>query len=90
MRVYGIFHGGHSYSTHWTVEDIEQFNSLHHAKETFWSRTDWDPYYPCTDESAEMWIFLADPVEGDILHSDLYPDRIINLGPRGGVVVRLV
>jgi len=85
MQVYAIFHGGRSYSTYWTARDVEQFDSLREARSVFEARADFDPYYPCTDEGAEMWLFFYNPVEEGSLISDPYPDRILSLGPRGGV-----
>ena len=91
MKVYGIFHGGHSYSTYWTNRDVEQFDSIQQAKDTFWRRTDFDPYYPCTDETASMWLFFTDPRNQELAETDLidpgYPDRILELGKRGGILV---
>ena len=89
MRVWGIFHGGHNYSAMITAKNVESFSSLKAAKDAFWSRTDFDPYYPCTDETASMQIFFADPLTGDEADDDFvdcgYPDREITLGPRGGI-----
>ncbi len=97
MMVHAIFHGGNSYSTNWTVEDVETFNSLNDAKEIFRYRTDnQDKRYPVTDESAEMMIFYLDPREPDdkrirvgnvVLICDLMPDKILKRGPHGGVSV---
>ena len=91
MKVYGIFHGGHNYSTNWQNRDVETFKSLRQAKSVFEGRADFDPYYPCTDESAEMWLFFSDPSNADLSDEDLidpgYPDRILQLGKRGGVLV---
>lgn len=79
MNCYGIFYGGSNYSTMISEEDVEQFRSIQSAKDTFWRRTDFDPYYPCV-EDAEMHLFFSYPNL-----DDLYPDRIIRLGKRGGV-----
>lgn len=97
MTVFGIFHGGSCYSTNWTVDDVEFFQSLTEAKEIFRYRTDHqDRRYPVTDETAEMWIFLADPVKENstqlmvgnvVLICDLTPDKILRRGPHGGVSV---
>jgi len=90
MQVYGIYHGGHSYSTRVTNQDIEEFNSLKHARDIFESRNNFDPYYPCTDETASMWLFFTDPsnheLPDDALIDSGYPDRVLEVGPRGGVV----
>lgn len=97
MMVHAIFHGGSCYSTNWTVEDVETFNSLTDAKEIFRYRTDHqDRRYPVTDETAEMWIFYQDPVKENstqlrvgnvVLICDLVPDKILRRGPHGGVSV---
>jgi hypothetical protein len=51
-----------------------------------------DSYYPCVsdetpeDGGPEGHLFFQDPTE----HADLYPDRIVRYGPRGGLVVERV
>lgn len=95
MRVYGIFHGGCCYNTNWTADDVEQFWSMTEAKETFRFRTDnQDQRFPCTDETAEMWVFTTDPsldsrvkVGETVLICNLSPDALITRGPKGGVMV---
>jgi hypothetical protein len=95
MKCYGVFYGGSSYSyTHITNKSVEEFASLQEAQKTFWSRTNFDPHYPCTDETAEIQITFEDPrVYGkhsmldDTLIEFGYPDRIIRFGPRGGIIV---
>lgn len=74
--IYGIFHGGGSYSTKWTARDIEEFDDLGDAIEVFDCRIDHDPHYPCCDETAEMWVFNLHPL-AELLAGDLYPDKII-------------
>lgn len=78
MIVTMLWHGGSSYAVP-TDEDAERFASLKEAKEEFWRRADYDPYYPCV-ENPEAWIFIGRTV-GE------YPDRIMRLGKRGAVVV---
>lgn len=96
MMVHAVFHGGSSYSTNWTVDDVETFNSLTDAIYTFRYRTDnQDRRYPVTDESAEMWIFYLDPRETSpqvrvgnvVLICNLMPDKILKRGPKGGVAI---
>ena len=91
MKVYGIFFGGANYSTYVTNSDVEEFPSLQRAKETFETRVEFDRHYPCCDESASMWIFYDDPRNSDVDINSIidtgYPDRIIELGARGGVIV---
>jgi len=90
MKCYGLFHGVGNYSTYITNRDIEEFNSIADAKHAFWVRADFDSYYPCVDMTMEMQISFEDPrTDGsDIDFIEFgYPDRIISLGPRGGVKV---
>lgn len=85
-----LWHGGASYAEP-EVDDAEEFDSLQELCDAFERRT-WssETYYPCvSDDQPEEggpvgWVFLSDPRE----HAgDLYPDRLINFGPRGGVRV---
>ena len=80
---YMHFHGGHSKAVFNVHEDKpEFFDTLEDAKSAFASRTvDCDRRYPCTDETAEAWLFAADPRKTGCE----YPDRVITLGPRNGV-----
>ena len=80
MKVYALWYGGSSYNAPYVKDDIEEFSSIQAAKDTFWSREDFDPYYPCV-EGSTMQLFFYDPR----LVEDPYPDREITLGPRGGV-----
>jgi hypothetical protein len=79
MKTYMLWHGGCNYSAP-TVDDLEIFDSLSDAMRAFRARADFDPYYPCI-ENPEAWLFFAQP------ENDLYPDRVLTLGPRGGVRV---
>ena len=91
MKVYGIFHGGCNYSQNITNRSVEEFSSIKQARDIFESRADFDPYYPCVDESAEMQLFFSDPrndedeTDDESLIDPGYPDRVLSLGPRGGV-----
>jgi len=89
MKCWGIFWGGSSYSSYITNRDVEEFSSIGSAKGVFWGRIDFDPYYPCVNEDeAEMQIFFNDPrtdEKPEALIDPGYPDRIIRMGPRGGV-----
>ena len=61
--------------------EVEYFDSLQSAKNAFWRRTDFDPQYPCQDNSAEMLLW-----KGMLLDvEDLYPDYRLYIGPKGGV-----
>lgn len=83
MQCIGLFYGGSNYAApngH-DEQDIERFDSLKDAKDAFWRRVDFDPYYPCVDEdTAEMAVYF-----GTEYHEN-GPDRVIRLG-RGGVKV---
>lgn len=78
MIVTMLWHGGINYAAP-TQDDGEVFSSLTIAKAVFEERADFDPFYPCV-ESPEAWIFIGDTV-GE------YPDMVLRLGPRGGVIV---
>ena len=81
MKVWGMWHGGSSYAVGSVDEDTEEFSSLQAAKDALYDREKrFDPYYPCVEDS-EMQVFFSDP-RGN---SDPYPDRILTIGPRGGV-----
>jgi len=84
MKVWGEWYGGSSYSVPETGRDTEEFESLKEAKSVFESRySNWGGNTPVVDEQSEMWIFFVDPRTVD----SPYPDRIIEFGPRGGVIV---
>jgi hypothetical protein len=85
MITYALWHGGSSYAVPTVPEDVEQFDSIKAATDAFWRYGDHDPYRPCVDSDAEMWLFFAFPDE-----RDAYPDRIVKYGPRGGIVVERV
>lgn len=90
MKCYGIFHGGYSYSPNWTESDVEEFDSIAEAQRAFEGRiAGYDSYYPATDDSASMWLFWADVrVQGnpEAYLSDILPDRVLAIGPRGGLI----
>lgn len=90
MKVYGLFHGGHSYAMWQCNRDVEEFNSIKEAKDTLYERYHgWNSYYPCIDETATMWLVFDDPRndEGPEGFLDIYPDRILTIGKRGGIKV---
>ena len=81
MRVRALWYGGSNYATPdpWS-RDLESFGSLAEARRSFADRADRDPYYPCVDrESTEMHVYF-----GSEYHEN-GPDRILSIGPRGGV-----
>ena len=87
-RVWMLWHGGASYAApdQFNRRDCDEFASLKEARDEFASRPG-DSYYPgCNavpvdDGGPSGWIFYADPFQD----GDLYPDRILSFGPRGGV-----
>ena len=84
MKCIGLWYGGSDYAApngH-DDRDVERFQSLKDAADTFWRRSDFDPYYPCVDdETTEMHVYF-----GTEYHEN-GPDRIIRLGKRGGIKV---
>ena len=90
MKCYGLFHGGGSYSPWVCNRDIESFDSIQQAKYIFEARLNFDPHFPCVDEEqATMILFFDDPrTEGepdDFIDTSL-PDRLLETGPRGGIL----
>ena len=88
MRCWMLWHGGSSYSVGSIPEDLEAFETLADARSAFRARAEsFDPYYPCChpetveDGGPSAWLFLAYP-DG----RDPYPDRILECGPRGGLL----
>lgn len=85
MRTWMIWQGGVNYAPS-DLADTEEFASLSAAVEEFRRRASGsDPYYPCVEGSFGH-IFLSDPRAGDP-YRDAYPDRVVEVGPRGGVKV---
>lgn len=81
MKVWALFHYGYSYAAPY-VDEAEAFDSLAACRDAFAYRLSGrDSYYPCTDESATASVYFADPRESH----DPYPDRVLTVGPRGGI-----
>lgn len=81
MRVFGLWHGGPSYSAP-DYCDAERFASIAAAEDEWFRRENGDdPYYPGVSES-EMWLYVTDPGESD----DPYPDWVVRAGKRGGIL----
>ena len=79
MKCIGLWYGGSNYACPDPENDAEAFDSLKDAADALWRRADFDPFYPCVDEGAtEMHVYFRE-------YSNDGPDRIIRLGPRGGV-----
>lgn len=86
MTVYMTWHGGHSYAVPY-ASDREELASVAAARELFESRYyNRDGTTPAVDDTATAWLFFTDPADTD----DPYPDRIVEIGPRGGIRVSLV
>ncbi len=81
MKVWGMWHGGSSYSHPCVKDDVESFDSLAQAKRIFEDRYRYDLRYPCVTAEASMTVWFRDPRD----ERDPYPDRVIELGPRGGI-----
>jgi hypothetical protein len=81
MQTYALWHGGSSYAAPSIPDDLEAFDSIREARAAFNARRDWDPYYPCV-EGSSMWLYFSDPTDDP----DPYPDRVLEEGPRGGLV----
>lgn len=89
MQCWMLWHGGPGYAPGEIPGDLERFDSLWEAVDSFDVRADsWNTYYPLVsrkpaeDGGQSAWIFFYEP--GD---ADPYPDRIIEYGPRGGLHV---
>lgn len=62
--------------------DVEYFDSLRAIKDTLYCRSDFDPYYPCVDDSAEAYVWIGEHTDV----TDAYPDYRVYFGPRGGLL----
>ena len=90
MKVYMLWHGGSSYSVG-GYDDIESFDSLGIARDEFELRTrSHMTFYPCVSTDTpdnggpSAWIFLYSKPDDN---GDLYPDRVMEFGPRGGIQI---
>jgi hypothetical protein len=81
MKVQALWYGGSNYALP-TQDDIEEFASIAAAKRVFEHRAgNTDRYYPCVEESqTEMHLYFHEYTENG-------PDRILKIGPRGGIVM---
>lgn len=97
MKVYGQWYGGSSYV--WgDADNLEVFSSIKEARNALANRRDLGysfrqtfryvdgrvehDFTPVVGNDSELWLYFDSRVGGD-----MYPDRIIKFGPRGGVVV---
>jgi hypothetical protein len=86
MKVWGLFNGGSGYSPGSVHElrDIEEFSSLRVAGITLYDRVAGNiREFPNVDRDASFHIFFAHPHGPDGVQE--YPDRVMTIGPRGGV-----
>ena len=81
-----MWHGGSSYGHGSYPDDLEWFETLSELEREFDSRADsWNTYYPCVDRvppddgGPSAWVFYGEPT------GDVYPDWVIEYGPRGGL-----
>jgi len=98
--IYGLWHGGASYSPGELAADLETFPSLraatcalesrrvhgYHVPQAF-IRPDGSTDHaltPCADTDSHITVWLADPRGSD----DPYPDRVVAYGPRCGIRVQ--
>ena len=87
MTVWGLWDGGHSYRVS-EFGDAEPFDSIQHAVRVFRARLDGCDYaYPAVDASSTMRLFLGGHPD---TYRDPYPDRVLTVGPRGGVNIERV
>lgn len=99
--IYALWHGGNGYTHGDIVGDLETFGGLAAARDALRERLErgdtWkmrfeyvnrdagDVYTPCVSDDCGMWVwFAADVIEG-VTYVPEYPDRVLSIGPRGGV-----
>ena len=81
MKVWGSWFGGSSYAVPYLGEE-EEFSSMAEAVREFrWRRFGGSYRFPCVDNTSTMWLFFRKPDGRDC------PDRVLSIGPRGGVRV---
>lgn len=98
MSWYGIWNGGHSYARG-EHEHVELFANLAEARAKFeerlngsWRRSFFNfvnqapqsSYCPAVDESSTLELYATDPS-----WTDHTPDRVISIGPKGGIKVEV-
>lgn len=85
MKVTAQFHNWPNLA-HPFPEDVQHFRSLRQAVDVFRRRVaGYDTRYPTVTDTATFWI-----VWGHLDAMPDYPDRIVSVGPRGGVKARRV
>jgi hypothetical protein len=85
MKVFTLFEPPGNYGPAYP-EHAEQFPSLEAAGYALRDRVSGREYsFPCVDSDARLSVFFSDPRLSE--DGDIYPDRIITIGPRGGIRV---
>ncbi len=96
MTIFGVWHGGANYGVGDLNESVEIFDSLRAARAALSDRERLRAHWlhtftyadgrvervetPCVENSS-MTIWFADPRN----NPDPYPDRLLTVGPRGGI-----
>lgn len=65
-------------------DDRERMSSIKEAKKTFWRRADYDPAFPCV-ENSKAYLYLRGRKGDNDEAGGEYPDYRLYMGPRGGV-----
>lgn len=96
--IYALWHGGINYAAPYVSDDTEAFDTISQAVNEFRRRA-FSGYgtfdyiskppesidTPCARDGASMSLYFYDPTADDV--RDPYPDRLIEIGPRGGIQV---
>lgn len=80
MKISAYWFGSSGYAAP-EQEDIEYFDSIQEAKDTFWSRyRNSDLRTPCVEDNCEMWL-----AKGIVDNMENGPDYVLTIGPRKGI-----
>jgi hypothetical protein len=84
MKRWAVFYGGSSYSAPY-ARDAKEFHSLKAVKNRYyWALHDEDREFPAVNtERAMVVVWNRCPHE----EFDPYPDLVITVGPRGGLII---
>jgi hypothetical protein len=88
MKIFMLWHGGSSYSCfdQFNRADCEEYPTIQAARDEFQARVH-NSYYPCVSAipvdagGPSAWLCFSDPYQD----GQLYPDRVLSFGPRGGL-----
>ena len=82
MKCKGLWYGGSSYANPDPERDLEVFASLAEAGRVTRARSDnYDGRTPCVDDDlCAMHVYFGEYTEDG-------PDRVISIGPRGGLTI---